>query len=366
MEEEKKPNNGRKKKILLAMFSAAALLVVVGLFIYVSYGKTHISTDDAYIEGRVYTIAAKVSGTVKQVHITDNQFVKKGDLLVEIDASDYSVRVNESSSALKAEQAKVGEKRQQVEVAKRKINELQYRIGSDKANLEVQKANLDQAERDLARAEELFKEELISKERYEKAKTSRDMAVAQVRAAEEDLNQAQSSIDTQKALIGEIESSVITQGSVVLQKQASLRAAQLNQDYTKIFSPSDGYVTKKSVEPGNQIQAGQPLMAVVPLDHDDIWIIANYKETQLERVRPGQTVRIKADTYPGKSFEGKVESIMAGTGSVFSLFPPENATGNFVKVVQRIPVKIILNKGADPEHVLRMGMSVRPTIFVGK
>ena len=138
----------------------------------------------------------------------------------------------------------------------------------------------------------------------------------------------------------------------------------MNVGYTKIYAPSDGHVTKKSVQAGNQIQPGQPLMAVVPLD--DIWIIGNYKETQLEKVKPGQKVTIRVDTYPGKLFEGKVESIMSGTGSAFSLFPPENATGNFVKVVQRIPIKIVLDNNSDAEHILRVGMSVEPTIFVGK
>jgi membrane fusion protein (multidrug efflux system) len=131
--------------------------------------------------------------------------------------------------------------------------------------------------------------------------------------------------------------------------------------YTKIYAPVDGFVSKKSVEIGNQVQAGQPLLAIVPLE--GTWVTANYKETQLERVRPGQKVYIKVDTYPGKTFTGKVDSVMAGTGSAFSLFPPENATGNFVKVVQRVPVKIVLDQGTDPEHALRVGLSVVPTII---
>ena len=138
--------------------------------------------------------------------------------------------------------------------------------------------------------------------------------------------------------------------------------AELNLSYTKICAPSDGYITRKSVEAGNQIQPGQPLMAVVALD--DIWIVANYKETQLKNVKPGQRVKIKVDTYPGRIFTGKVDSIMAGTGAVFSLFPPENALGNYVKVVQRVPVKIVLDKEANKENILRIGMSVIPTVYV--
>jgi membrane fusion protein (multidrug efflux system) len=148
---------------------------------------------------------------------------------------------------------------------------------------------------------------------------------------------------------------------MVKQKDEVLKAEDLKKSYTNIYAPAEGYITKKSVETGNQIQEGQPLMAIVPLD--DIWVVANYKETQIENVRPGQRARIKVDTYPDRDFEGTVQSIMSGTGSAFSLFPPENATGNYVKVVQRIPVKIVLKKGTDPNHILRVGMSVQPTII---
>jgi membrane fusion protein (multidrug efflux system) len=141
-----------------------------------------------------------------------------------------------------------------------------------------------------------------------------------------------------------------------------LKAEELNLSYTKISAPADGRVTKKSVEIGNQVQTGQPLMAVVPLD--DVYVVANYKETQLEKIKPGQKVEIKVDSYPSKTFYGKVDSIMAGTGAVFSLFPPENATGNYVKVVQRIPVKILLDKDTDRQHILRIGMSVEPTVVI--
>jgi membrane fusion protein (multidrug efflux system) len=155
-----------------------------------------------------------------------------------------------------------------------------------------------------------------------------------------------------------------TQQAQIQEKEATLKMAELNQSYTRIYAPSEGYITKRTVEVGNQVQAGQPLMAIVPLTQEDIWITANYKETQLKYVKPGQRVTIKVDTYPGKTFEGRVNSIMAGTGAVFSLFPPENATGNFVKVVQRIPVKILLESGTDPNHLLRIGMSVAPTILI--
>jgi len=190
------------------------------------------------------------------------------------------------------------------------------------------------------------------------------VALAQVKAARETVKQMEAALETQKALIRQAESTLAPLKAQISQREAQVKAAELNRGYTRILSPADGYVTRKSVELGNQIQPAQPLMAVVPLD--TIWVVANYKETQLEKVRPGQKVEIEVDTYPDKTFKGKVESIMAGTGAIFSLFPPENATGNYVKVVQRIPVKIVLEEGTDPNHVLRVGMSVQPTILVEK
>jgi len=194
--------------------------------------------------------------------------------------------------------------------------------------------------------------------------TAYSVALAQVKAAKEQVVQAEKAYETQKTVVKQVTALSTAQSAVIKEKEAKLNTAQLNYGYTKIYAPVDGYVTKKSVEIGNQLQAGQPLMAVVPLSVNDIYVTANYKETQLEKVRPGQKVEFKVDTFPGKIFTGKVESIQSGTGAVFSLFPPENATGNYVKVVQRIPVKIVLDKGTDPGHILRIGMSVVPTIVV--
>jgi membrane fusion protein (multidrug efflux system) len=195
--------------------------------------------------------------------------------------------------------------------------------------------------------ENLFRQEVISRDRFDRATADYEIALAQVRAAEEQLRQA--------------ESEKVTQASLVLQKEAAAALADLNYQYTRVSAPVDGYVTKKTVQEGNQIQAGQPLMAVVSLA--DLWVVANYKETQMGDIRPGQRVRIAVDSYPGRTFAGTVDSIMAGTGVSFSLFPPENATGNYVKVVQRIPVKIVLDGGSDTDHILRIGMSVEPTVI---
>jgi len=285
-------NNGQvKKKKLIFSIIAVALIIATFSTLHIIYGFSHIITDDAYVEGRIHSIAAKIPGTVKVLNVGDNQGVKKGDLLIEIDPVDYELKVNEA-----------------------------------KANLDIRKASFEQASRDKVRAEALYKQEVYPKEKYENVLTAYDLAKAQIEAAE-----------------------------------AQANIAKQNLEYTKVYAPSDGYVTKRSVEVGNQIQANQPLMAVIALD--DIWVVANYKETQLKNVRSGQKVLVRVDTYPGKVFSAKVDSIMAGTGAAFSLFPPENALGNYVKIVQRIPVKIVFDKDTDKGHVLRIGMSCVPTII---
>ncbi|HXY53382.1 MAG TPA: HlyD family secretion protein [Nitrospirota bacterium] len=337
MAEEQAPNpqtgdNQKKKKAFMIVGAVLVTGLIIGYF-YVGYRKTHVSTDDAFIDGNIHTIAAKISGTVKEIYVTDNQPIKKGDLLLDIDPADYSARFREASSVVNAEKAK--------------LDEAETKIAAARADLELQRANLKLADIEKRRAENLYQKEVIPRDRYDRAMTAYEVAVAQVKAAEEQLRSA--------------ESQRLTQVSTVRQKEATATLAELNYQYTKIYAPADGYITKKSVQTGNQIQAGQPLMAVVPLS--DIWVTANFKETQMENIRPGQAVKIKVDSYPGKVFQGRIDSIMAGTGVTFSLFPPENATGNYVKVVQRIPVKIVFEEGTDKEHVLRIGMSVDPTVI---
>ena len=363
MEENKeKPNNRRKKIAAIIIFPVLIVIGAVMLFLYREYKATHISTDDAFVDGRVHAIASKIPGTVKAIHVNDNQFVKRGGPILDIDPIDYDVRVKEAQAGLETEIAKLSEIRDKVDTAKKQLAGIMASMEEARANLELQEANLRQAEVDFKRAESLLKKEVIPREQYDKAKTTYDVAVAQVKAAKERIKQLEASLETQKAVVKQTETSLIPQQAQIQQKEATLKGTELSKSYTIIYSPSDGYIAKKSVETGNQIQPGQSLMAVVPLD--DIWITANYKETQLERVKPGQKVRIIVDTYPGKVFYGKVESVQAGTGAVFSLFPPENATGNYVKIVQRIPVKIILDQDTDPSHNLRIGMSVVPTILV--
>ncbi|MBT8490168.1 MAG: HlyD family secretion protein [Deltaproteobacteria bacterium] len=355
-------NNQKRKLIAISLFSVIVIMGIIAISMYLEYRKTHITTDDAFVDGRIHVIASKVPGTVKTIYVRDNEFVGKGKLLADIDDRDYIVRVEQAESTLNAERAKLRELSTTVDVATKRLSEVRFGIESAAAQLRLQEANFKQAEQDLTRARRLFAKHIMPEEQFEKTKTGYDIAVARLEAAKDQQRQAEASRETQKAVIIQAKSAFQSQKSKIKQKEAILKAEKLQRSYTKIYAPSEGYLTKKTVEIGNQIQAGQPLMAVVPLNN--IWIKANYKETQLEHIKPGQEVKIKVDTYPGKAFFGRVESIMAGTGSVFSLFPPENATGNYVKIVQRIPVKIILKKGTDPDHIFRIGMSVVPTILV--
>ncbi len=353
-------HNHRKK-----LFAVTGLVMVAGIvsvLFYWNYKTTHISTDDAFVEGRIHSIASKVAGTVKKVHVQDNQYVKAGETLVELDSVDYDVRVNEASTSLDAERMKLNEQESKAIAAQKQMVEIEAQMRAAKANLAAEEANLQQAKTDLTRYEGLYKRDAVSKERYERVMTGFKVNEAQLEAARARVKQAEAAMATQTAVVKQTESAVYTQKAQIKNKEAALAQANLNRSYTKIVAPADGYVTKKSVEVGNQVSIGMPLLAVIPLD--DIWIVANYKETQLKKVKRGQQVNIKADMYSDKKFKGVVDSIMAGTGTVFSLFPPENATGNYVKVVQRIPVKITLDKESNQDHVLRVGMSVVPTIII--
>ncbi|MBF0458717.1 MAG: HlyD family secretion protein [Nitrospirae bacterium] len=360
--EENQNVPSKKKKIA---FTAFAVVIVIGAIIavsYIRYMAVHISTDDAFVEGTIYTVSSKVAGTVAAVYAKENQFVKQGELLAELDPSDYAVIVKEVEAALSAETSKFSEAGSRLEAASRALNEYHAKTAAAKANVELAEANLTQAVMDIKRAENLFKNDAISKEKYEKAQTNYNVLTAAKKSAQEQLKQAELSIVTQQSVIKQVEAMRSSQQSMIKQKEALLEAATLNMGYTKIFAAASGNINKKSIEIGNRIQAGQPLMAIVALD--DTWVVANYKETQVSKIIPGQRVEIKVDAYPGKILHAKVDSIMGGTGAVFSLFPPENASGHYVKVVQRVPVKIVLDNNTENGSVLRVGMSVVPTVLV--
>jgi membrane fusion protein (multidrug efflux system) len=367
---------GSRRKWALGVFLAATLLTVVAGAFYWWWRQTHIATDDAFVEGRIHPVAARVQGTVVEVQVDDNQPVRKGQPLVRIDPEPYAVRVAAASSALSAASADLNAARsdtraalEDLAAAQAQLVQMRAAVEAARAKVALAEARLAQADRDAERARNLFERHSISRERNEKAQTEGLVAKAQGEVAREELRLAEAAIPAQealiaqrKALVGQREARTGQRGADLKQKESTLAEARLYKGYTEVLAPADGYVTRKNVEAGQVVAPGQFLLAVASLG--DVWVVANYKETQMERIHPGLAARVRVDTYPGKVFKGKVESIMAGTGSAFSLFPPENATGNYVKVVQRVPVKIVLDKGEDPGRVLRIGMSVVPTVLV--
>jgi membrane fusion protein (multidrug efflux system) len=331
--------NGRRRAGLILL-----VLVVVGIVLTLwlwCKSKTHVKTDNAFVESHVYSISSRVPGNVSQVRVIDNQQVRVGDLLVELDPVDYRARLDNAGANLSLAINETSSNYAQVDAARAALN-------SDKAKLE-------QADLDLERGKALYRKEVIPKEQLDRLETSRKIAAAK-------LVETEGSVKRALAILG-----LTGKGgkdALIARRKAELEESRLTLSYTRIFAPADGYITRKSVEQGNNIQPGQPLMALVTLN--EVWVTANYKESQLTHVAPGQKVEFTVDTYPGRKFSGVVESIMAGTGAAFSLLPPENATGNYVKVVQRIPVKIAIDRKSDPRHLLRVGMSVEPTILTGR
>ncbi len=383
------PGNNRKRNAIGLFLLVLAATVIAG-FAYWEYRQTHVSTDDAYIDGNIHLVSARVQGTVAEVGVRDNQPVKVGDPLLRIDPEPFAVRESGAASAVAAGTGDVAAARadlvaarsditaaiKDLEGAKAQLAQISARIEAARARTSLAAARRSQVSRDAARMKKLYERQVISREAFEKSQTDAAVVEAQDDVAKEELRLAEAAIPTQKALIAQREAGISQRQSVAIQREARIRQieaqvqqrksaleeAKLHYRYTTVLSPADGYVTRKSVESGQIVSPGQSLLAVAVLDN--VWVVANYKETDIARIRPGQKVEIRVDTFKGKKFRGTVDSIMAGTGSAFALFPPENATGNYVKVVQRVPVKIVLSQGEDPGHILRIGMSVVPTILV--
>jgi membrane fusion protein (multidrug efflux system) len=338
--QQKKGINGKHKALVVLL-----LIGIVGVLLGTRWwirSKTHIETDNAFIESRIVPVSARIPGTVTRVLVNDNQSVKQGDLLLELDQADYRAEVAQAEAGVGMAENETGGEYQKAEAAR--------------AAMHSARARYDQALLDLSRGEALFTREVIPREQLDRLKTAKRVAESQLKEATEAFKRAQA----EAGLSGQGNSNKAR----IQQRKAKLEEARLRLSYTRIIAPRDGYITRKSIEPGTNVQPGQALMALVPLQ--DAWITANYKESQLTHIRPGQKVEFTVDAYPGRTFSGKVDSIMAGTGAAFSLLPPENATGNYVKVVQRVPVKIVIDNSSDPEHLLRVGMSVIPTVVTGQ
>jgi membrane fusion protein (multidrug efflux system) len=369
--------------------------ILVGLRYY-AYARSHESTDDAFIEGDIVQISPQVTGHVSTVYVTDNQEVKPGDLLVAIDPRDFeaqlaqaranlaagiarhrgatiSVRVTETTSGASVRQSEAG-----VQAAQRQVEVARSQVAEARAKVAAADAEAARAAADAQRYERLLQYHAVSRQERDNAVATNRTAVANLdvarkseqaagdslRQAEAQLGQANAQLASAQAAPDQVAHSraqAEQAAAEIAQAQAAIQQAELDLSYTQISAPVAGRVTRKQVEAGDFVQAGQALMAIVP---DRVWVIANFKETQLADIRPGEPVTIRVDAYPDKVFQGHVDSIQAGTGARFSLLPPENATGNYVKVVQRVPVKIVFDEPPDPQHPLGPGMSVVPEVRV--
>lgn len=398
--------NNNKKTILSFIL---IILIITGIFFYIR-STTYVSTDDAYIDGHNIRVSSKVSGNIAKVFITDNQRVKKGDLLAQIDDADYVVRYEQAISKLQAaiekqksaqvnvglttitssaskEQANSAVEGAQagVTLSTKQISKAQSDLEQINDDIESVKADMDFAQSEFNRYQKLFKKGVVSKQDFEKVSANLKSITAKYQSlieksasytsqlqsafankviALKNLAQAEgkfkgaNTVDKQVSIS---DSARKIANAEIKQLQAAANQAKLELSYTKIYAPKDGVITNRTVEEGAFVQVGQPLLAIVP---DERWIIANFKETQLTNIKAGQEVKIKIDTYPNKTFKGIVDSIQSSTGSKSSLFPPENAVGSFVKVVQRVPVKIIFAEQIPPKYNIVPGMSVIPEVKI--
>jgi membrane fusion protein, multidrug efflux system len=396
-----------KLRLRLIVGGAILLAALLGLYLYFHNRE---STDDAQVDGHITPIAAKIYGRVAKVQVNDNQAVKAGQVLVQLDPADYQAALDQAKGALAlaegearsagvdvprtTEDTASGTSSAQAQLAGAQADLMRAQatyeqsqtadLAYAQANIEKSRANALLAQADLARYLPLMEKGEISKQQYDAAKANADATASALIADEQKLVQAQRNVEVSRAQLEASKARVLqAQAGVasahadvkrvamrsadaqaklakVDQSRAQVEAAQLNLSYCSVVAPIDGVVTHKQVEDGQIVQQGQGLMVIVPLQ--DVWVTANFKETQLRKMRPGQKAYVEVDTY-GKTFSGHLDSIAGATGAVVSLLPPENATGNFVKVVQRIPVKIILDPIPANEAVLRPGMNVDATVI---
>jgi membrane fusion protein, multidrug efflux system len=328
---------------------------------YLAESLTHEWTDDAFLDSTIVSVAPKVPGRVSNVAAQSNQKVKAGDLLVEIDPRDLAMQLDQRRAAVESARANVALSKAVVELSRTQVATAEATAKQSAAQAGVAQANAEKAKADLKRAEELIQNHTISPQEFDVAKTAAAATDASFKAAREKAASDQAKVAEAQAQVEAAQKSLERGEAQARQAEWDVQAAELNLSYARVTAPADGYVTKKAVESGDYVQVGQRLMALVLTD---TFVTANFKETQVEHIRPGQPVRITVDSAGSQVFKGHVESIMAGSGARFSLLPPENAVGNYVKVVQRIPVKILFDGPVEAEHVLGPGMSVVPSVKV--
>jgi len=342
------PAISEKHKRGLAILVIAALIVGVagGIVYYIRFMAPFESTDDAFIDGHVTIVSPRISGQVVRLLVRDNQEVKKGDALLEIDSRDYETKVAQAQADLAAARSLLAQAKAQTTV--------------DEAKAAQQEAAVAAAQAEARRAETDLKRYLsvesraVSRTQLDSAQAGADASAAALEVARQQAKAAAAQVDLSRVNID-------TAAAQVQQAEAKRRQAELDISYSKVTAPIDGRVTRRQVEEGAYVMTGQSLLALVP---SEMWVVANFKETQLARMRVGQPVRMRIDAYPGREFTGRVDSLQAGAGARFSLLPPENAVGNYVKVVQRVPVKIVFDDPLPAELDISPGLSVTPEVRV--
>jgi membrane fusion protein, multidrug efflux system len=359
-----------------------AVLVLIAAVLAWRYYAVRESTDDAQIDGHVSPVSSRVGGTVLEVLVKDNQLVEKGALLARVDPRDYNVALARAEADLAEAEASARAARSTVPLtstttsaqetgADSEVAGAEARLLGARAQLKEAEARERQTAADLERFRPLLAKDEISRQQFDLASMSADAAHAGREAAAAAVGGAEKAVAASRARLTQaqtgreqvkiVEARAAASAAKADMARAAVEQAKLNLAYTEVHAPVAGIVSRKAVEVGQVIQPGQPLLALVDLE--DVWVTANFKEGQLATIRPGQPVAISVDAFGGRTYRGHIDSISAATGARFSLLPPENATGNFVKVVQRVPVKIVLDPGQDPEHRLRPGMSVAPTVL---
>jgi membrane fusion protein (multidrug efflux system) len=349
---------------LFVWLSALALAVL--LFFGISYlitVLTHESTDDAFIAGHIVSIAPRISGQVAKVLVLDNQMVRSNDLLLEIDPADYAVTVAQKEAAAAAQAANFRTIVAAYQLMHAKVTTAEASARKAKADASATESTAKKTGADFERAQDLLKQKTISQQEFDATLAANTKAQADLKSAQENVDEEMSKVDEAEKQLAAAFAGKDLALSQLSESQTNVAAAKLTLSYAKIFAPADGRVTRKAVEAGDYLQAGQQVMSIVP---EEVWVVANFKESQLDKMQPGQPVMVKIDALGGKKFSARVDSIQAGSGAQFSLLPPENATGNFVKVIQRVPVKIIFDGPLPAGHTIGPGLSVTPSVRVSK
>jgi membrane fusion protein (multidrug efflux system) len=362
--QSEKKNNGaalRKFNSPFVIFSGAIVLAVLFFFglDYLIAAFTGESTDDAFIAGHIVSIAPRISGQVSAVYVLDNQLVRSNDLLVEIDPSDYATTLSQKQAAQNSGESNFKAAVAGYELMKVKVTTAEAIARESKADVDAAAATATNTEANFKRAQDLVKQSTISAQEFDQFKTAADASEANFNSARQKADADESKVNEAKAQLDAAKAESEAVFSQLNQSKTEVNAAQLNLSYAKIFAPCDGRVTRKQVEVGDYLQTGQTIMSLVP---EEVWVTANFKESQLKKMKPGQSALVAIDALGGKKFKAHVDSIQAGSGAVFSLLPPENATGNFVKVVQRVPVKIVFDEPLPADKIIGPGLSVTPSV----